>query len=78
MLAQTCLPTEVLSKFSVKVVNVQSGASLITVQQIVVDLKDNMVSMLKSQTNWVVVSNISKYDSLDPPLSVYKSKSWRP
>ncbi|XP_017288026.1 zonadhesin isoform X1 [Kryptolebias marmoratus] len=61
VLAKTCSPTEVLPRFNVKVVNVQNNnASLPTVQQITVDLKDIKVSLLRSQAHWVVVNGVSR------------------
>lgn len=59
VLAKTCSPSEVLPRFSVKMVNMQNGnGSLTTIQKIIVDLMEIEVSLLESQTNWVAVSQI--------------------
>jgi len=60
VLAKTCSPNETLPKFSVEVVNEQnSNASLPTVQQIIVNLRKFRMSLLKRQTDQVVVSYFS-------------------
>lgn len=56
-LAKTCSPTETLPMFSVEVVNEQNGnSSLPTVQQVVVEMANLRVFLLKRQTHRVVVS----------------------
>ncbi|XP_051809640.1 MAM and LDL-receptor class A domain-containing protein 1-like [Acanthochromis polyacanthus] len=55
VLAETCSPTEDLPEFSVEVVNEQNGnKSLPTVQQIIVNMGNIRVSLLKGQTHRVV------------------------
>ncbi|XP_034039661.1 zonadhesin-like [Thalassophryne amazonica] len=62
VLAKSCSPTEPLPAFSVEVVNRhKENSSVTTVQQVIVDLKTvARVSLLKSQTNRVVVNGIWK------------------
>lgn len=57
ILAKTCSPSEALPMFSVEVVNEQNGnSSLPTVQQVIVNMGNFRVSLLKKQTQRVVVS----------------------
>ncbi|CAG5896753.1 unnamed protein product [Menidia menidia] len=66
VLAKTCSPDETLPKFSVEVVNEKLGnASLPTVQQIIVNLGELRVSLLKRQTRQVVVNGVWKKLPLD-------------
>ncbi|KAK2895326.1 hypothetical protein Q8A73_014814 [Channa argus] len=59
VLAKTCSPTEALPMFSVEVVNEQNGnSSLTTVQQINVNTGNFRVSLLKRETQRVVVNGI--------------------
>uniref|UniRef100_A0A3Q1HJ35 Zonadhesin n=1 Tax=Acanthochromis polyacanthus TaxID=80966 RepID=A0A3Q1HJ35_9TELE len=61
VLAETCSPTEDLPEFSVEVVNEQNGnKSLPTVQQIIVNMGNIRVSLLKGQTHRVVVNGMWK------------------
>lgn len=60
-LAKTCSPSEAMPMFSVEVVNEQNwNSSLPTVQQVVVDLGNFRVSLLKRQTHRVVVSHFKR------------------
>uniref|UniRef100_M4ALI1 Zonadhesin-like n=1 Tax=Xiphophorus maculatus TaxID=8083 RepID=M4ALI1_XIPMA len=59
VLAKTYSASEALPKFAVEVVNIQTGnVSQPTIQQINVNLGNMRVSLLKSQTHWVVVNGI--------------------
>ncbi|XP_043990493.1 zonadhesin-like isoform X2 [Gambusia affinis] len=59
VLAKTCSASEALPQFTVEVVNTQtSNASQPIIQQINVNLGNMRVSLLKSQTHWVVVNGI--------------------
>ncbi|XP_047445265.1 zonadhesin-like [Mugil cephalus] len=59
VLAKTCSSTGDLPVFSVKVVNEQNGnASLPTVEQIIVDMGNVRVSLLKRQTQQAVVNGV--------------------
>nr|XP_046264922.1 zonadhesin-like isoform X2 [Scatophagus argus] len=58
-LAKTCSPNETLPLFSVEVVSVERGnSSLPTVQQVIVEMGNLRVSLLKKQTRRVVVNGI--------------------
>ncbi|XP_051260918.1 zonadhesin-like isoform X2 [Dicentrarchus labrax] len=58
-LAKTCSPTDALPMFSVEVVNEQNkNSSLPTVQQVIVGAGDFRVSLLKRQTQRVVVNGV--------------------
>ncbi|XP_035526323.1 uncharacterized protein LOC118334508 [Morone saxatilis] len=58
-LAKTCSPTDALPMFSVEVVNEQNkNSSLPTVQQVIVGMGDFRVSLLKRQTQRVVVNGV--------------------
>lgn len=57
ILAKACSPSEVLPAFSVEVVNEQNGNSSVPiVQQVIVNMGNLRVSLLKRQTHRVVVS----------------------
>ncbi|XP_028283392.1 zonadhesin isoform X3 [Parambassis ranga] len=59
VLAKTCTRTQALPMFSVEVVNEQNGnASLPTVKQIIVNMDNIRVSLLKRQTDRVVVNGV--------------------
>ncbi|XP_027875279.1 zonadhesin isoform X2 [Xiphophorus couchianus] len=59
VLAKTYSASKALPKFAVEVVNIQTGnVSQPTIQQINVNLGNMRVSLLKSQTHWVVVNGI--------------------
>uniref|UniRef100_A0A096M1D9 Zonadhesin-like n=1 Tax=Poecilia formosa TaxID=48698 RepID=A0A096M1D9_POEFO len=59
ILAKTCSASEALPKFTVAVANMQTGnVSQPTIQRITVNLGNTRVSLLKSQTHWVVVNGI--------------------
>ncbi|KAM7379278.1 hypothetical protein PAMP_004843 [Pampus punctatissimus] len=59
VLAKTCSPTETLPMFRVEVVNENNGnSSLPTVQQVIVEMANFRVSLLKRQTHRVVVNGI--------------------
>ncbi|XP_032421822.1 LOW QUALITY PROTEIN: zonadhesin [Xiphophorus hellerii] len=59
VLAKTYSASEALPKFAVEVVNIQTGnVSQPTIQQINVNLGIMRISLLKSQTHWVVVNGI--------------------
>ncbi|KAM4605275.1 zonadhesin [Polymixia lowei] len=59
VLAQTCSPNKVLPRFSVEVVNKQSGNSSVSaVQQVTVELSDLRVSLLKRQTHRAMINGI--------------------
>ncbi|KAM8728269.1 uncharacterized protein AB9X84_001627 [Acanthopagrus schlegelii] len=58
-LAKTCSPAGALPVFSVEVVNEQNGnASLPAVQQVIVEIGNLRVSLLKRQTDRVVVNGV--------------------
>ncbi|XP_014865087.1 PREDICTED: zonadhesin-like isoform X4 [Poecilia mexicana] len=59
VLAKTCSASEALPKFTVEVANMQTGnVSQPTIQRITINLGNTRVSLLKSQTHWVVVNGI--------------------
>ncbi|XP_029309172.1 zonadhesin [Cottoperca gobio] len=60
-LAKTCSPSDTLPLFSVEVINEQNrNSSLPTVQQVIVDMGNLRVSLLKRQTHRVVVNGVWK------------------
>ncbi|XP_033994166.1 zonadhesin-like isoform X1 [Trematomus bernacchii] len=60
-LAKTCSPSETLPLFSVEVVNEQNwNSSLPTVQEVIVDMGNFRVSLLKRQTHRIVVNGVWK------------------
>ena len=60
-LAKTCSPSETLPLFSVEVVNEQNwNSSLPTVQEVIVDMGNFRVSLLKRQTHRIVVSHFKR------------------
>ncbi|XP_070412209.1 MAM and LDL-receptor class A domain-containing protein 1 isoform X2 [Nothobranchius furzeri] len=61
VLAKTCSPTEVLPRFTVEVINKQKeNADLPTIQQVVVELGNVRLSILKSQSDFIVVNGVSR------------------
>nr|XP_040028078.1 zonadhesin isoform X5 [Gasterosteus aculeatus aculeatus] len=60
-LAKTCSPSEAMPMFTVEVVNEQSwNSSLPTVQQVVVNMGNFRVSLLKRETSRIVVNGVWK------------------
>ncbi|KAJ4936881.1 hypothetical protein JOQ06_001467 [Pogonophryne albipinna] len=60
-LVKTCSPSETLPLFSVEVVNEQNwNSSLPTVQEVIVDMGNFRVSLLKRQTHRIVVNGVWK------------------
>lgn len=77
-LAKTCSPAGALPVFSVAVVNEQNGnASLPAVRQVIVEIGNLRVSLLRRQTDRVVVSYFKlRRTHTGGQLQMYKASVW--